>query len=56
MKQRYELQRVQNDTMIIKDNSINNDNVYPAHGSVKLQNANLANLNLEEQINDETMK
>jgi len=55
MKQRYELQRIENDTMIIKDNSLNNNNEYPATGSVKLQNANLANLNLDEQINDETM-
>lgn len=53
MKQRYELQRIQNDTMIIKDNSINNDNVYHSPNSVKLQNANLANLNLQEQINNE---
>lgn len=56
MKQRYELQRTQNDTMIIKDNSINNDNGYPAHGSVKLQNANLAGLNLEEQIDNDAIK
>lgn len=56
MKQRYELQRIQNDTVIIKDNSINNDNVYPVPGTIKLQNANLANLNLEEQINDDTIK
>jgi len=57
MKQRYELQKViQNDTMIIKDNSINNDQVYHSQSPVKLQNANLASLNLEEQINDDIMK
>jgi len=49
MKQRYELQKVQNDTMIIKDNSINND-IYP--GTIKLQNENLAKM-MEQHINNE---
>ncbi len=56
MKQRYELQMIQNDTMIIKDNSINNDNIHQVPGTVKLQNANLTNLNLQEQIDDEATK
>ncbi len=48
MKQRYELQKNQNETMIVRDNSINND-IYSSN--IKLQNENLAKM-IEQHIHN----